>query len=250
MNTLDIAKAWFDKGRHPIPLRFQGKEPLCGFKEGPPTWETIAAVTKESQFNLGLLLDGIVVVDIDGPAGREYADNNFVQTAVVCKTGSGGEHRYYSTEEDLSGRIKLEGFPLDIKTGIRSYAVIPDSIHPNGKPYEWIKTDGKMTEFESEWLPAKPTIDTSIATEEKNDYVVWIMTRGYVGKIEGAVSGQAGHSKTFYVACKIRDRLAGIFTAEECLPIMQEYNQRCDPPWSDAELLHKLRSAFEVGTRP
>lgn len=82
--------------------------------------------------------------------------------------------------------------------------------------------------------------------DENNQYIAWVMTRAYISKIEGAVSGQAGHNKTFYVACKIRDRLAGIMPPEACLPIIQEYNERCDPPWSDEELLHKLKSAWRT----
>ena len=27
------------------------------------------------------------------------------------------------------------------------------------------------------------------------------------------------------------------------MPIMQAWNQTCDPPWNEAELLHKLESA-------
>jgi len=82
-----------------------------------------------------------------------------------------------------------------------------------------------------------------------NGYVAVTICQSYVDTIEGAVSGQGGHNKTFYVACKIRDRLKGLLSPEECLPIMQSYNERCEPKWSDAELLHKLRSAWEEGGR-
>ena len=87
--------------------------------------------------------------------------------------------------------------------------------------------------------------ETKVYEKDKsNQYIIWVMTRSYISKIDGAVSGQARHSKTFCVACKVRDRLKGLLSPEECLPIMQEYNQRCEPPWSDEELLHKLVSAW------
>lgn len=72
------------------------------------------------------------------------------------------------------------------------------------------------------------------------------MTAAYVDKCDAAVSGQGGHNATFRVACKIRDRLSRLFGPDECLPLMLQYNRRCQPPWTEAELLHKLRSAWRA----
>ncbi len=101
-----------------------------------------------------------------------------------------------------------------------------------------------MAIYDPHWI-AKPVVK-AYEKDKSNQYIVWVMTRSFISKFEGAVSGQAGHNKTFYVACKVRDRLKGLFSPEECLPIMQEYNERCDPPWSDKELLHKLKSAWRT----
>jgi hypothetical protein len=63
----------------------------------------------------------------------------------------------------------------------------------------------------------------------------------YLAKCPHAVSGQNGHGTTFSVA---RALVRGFgLNVEAAMPFLQEYNQRCRPPWSDRELLHKLRDA-------
>jgi hypothetical protein len=66
----------------------------------------------------------------------------------------------------------------------------------------------------------------------------------YLAAIPGAVSGQGGHGQTFKVACYLVNGWA--LSATEALPYLQNYNQRCEPPWSDKELIHKLADAEKV----
>jgi hypothetical protein len=55
-----------------------------------------------------------------------------------------------------------------------------------------------------------------------------------------ALSGSGGHTATFNV---VRVLLHGFgFSTEAARSILEEYNSRCEPPWSQAELEHKLRS--------
>lgn len=67
------------------------------------------------------------------------------------------------------------------------------------------------------------------------------LARRYIAKAAPAVSGSGGHNQTFSVACSL---IKGFdLTVDEARPLLLEYNQRCDPPWSVAELEHKLSSA-------
>ena len=59
-----------------------------------------------------------------------------------------------------------------------------------------------------------------------------------------AISGQGGHGATFRVACALVWGFG--FTPEEAMPLMMEYNATCSPPWSQADLWHKLRSALST----
>jgi len=55
------------------------------------------------------------------------------------------------------------------------------------------------------------------------------------------VSGQGGDKHTFLVALKlVRDF---DLTEDDALSVMQEWNQRCVPPWTAFDLLRKLRAA-------
>jgi hypothetical protein len=63
-----------------------------------------------------------------------------------------------------------------------------------------------------------------------------------------AVSGQGGHQATYAVA-QVLVRGFGL-GVDQARPILQEYSARCQPPWSDAELAHKLRSAEEQSRLP
>lgn len=79
-------------------------------------------------------------------------------------------------------------------------------------------------------------------TDWRCDSAVASRARAYVATMPGAVSGQSGHNKTFHVACVL---CHGFELPEaEALGILMEYNQRCEPPWSEKELQHKIRSAM------
>jgi hypothetical protein len=65
--------------------------------------------------------------------------------------------------------------------------------------------------------------------------------RRYVAKCPPAISKQEGHKATFKVACVL---VRGFALGEaEALRVLREWNQSCQPPWSEAELQHKVTSA-------
>jgi hypothetical protein len=65
--------------------------------------------------------------------------------------------------------------------------------------------------------------------------------RTYVEKMPDAVSGADGHGATFAVACKLVE--FGL-SPDDAWMLLLEYNQRCQPQWSEHELRHKLDDAF------
>lgn len=63
----------------------------------------------------------------------------------------------------------------------------------------------------------------------------------YIARMDAAVSGSGGHDATFAVACAL---VHGFDLGEgDAMALMQEYNARCAPPWSERDLAYKLRSA-------
>ena len=67
----------------------------------------------------------------------------------------------------------------------------------------------------------------------------------YVDKMPPAISGQRGHDRTFRVACILRKGFG--LDEEQAMQIMRRYNQRCQPPWTEKELRHKVQDAGRVG---
>jgi len=66
----------------------------------------------------------------------------------------------------------------------------------------------------------------------------------YVAKMPAAVAGSGGHNVTFHVACVL---LQGFdLPRGEARQILDEFNARCEPPWSDREIEHKLNQADKM----
>jgi putative DNA primase/helicase len=71
----------------------------------------------------------------------------------------------------------------------------------------------------------------------------------YLAKIPPAVAGQRGHDRTFHAACVL---IQGFdLTIDEARALFHQWNLGCIPPWSPAELEHKLHDALRAGdSRP
>ncbi|MEL0098644.1 MAG: AAA family ATPase, partial [Opitutae bacterium] len=63
----------------------------------------------------------------------------------------------------------------------------------------------------------------------------------YLDNVPPAVSGDSGHKQAFTAACALVNGFG--LTASEAEPFFREYSARCDPPWNDREIRHKLESA-------
>jgi hypothetical protein len=70
----------------------------------------------------------------------------------------------------------------------------------------------------------------------------------YLAKIDPAISGQKGHNRTFYAACKVGP---GFDLAQQTAfrLIWDHYNPRCQPPWTEKQIRHKIEDAYKKETR-
>ena len=66
----------------------------------------------------------------------------------------------------------------------------------------------------------------------------------YLAKVEPAISGQQGHTRTLEAALKVAD-LCGLGEADT-LEALRVYGARCVPPWSEKDLRHKAREAVKI----
>jgi hypothetical protein len=71
--------------------------------------------------------------------------------------------------------------------------------------------------------------------------------RRYLATLPPAISGQRGHDATFKAACRLVHGFA--LAEDEALTLLGEWNQCCQPPWSEGDLRHKVRSASTASHR-
>ena len=72
--------------------------------------------------------------------------------------------------------------------------------------------------------------------------------RRYLAAVPPAIAGQRGDVRTFHVCCRLA-RGFGLTTGD-ALSLLADWNARCDPPWSEGELLAKLDHANRYGREP
>ena len=98
------------------------------------------------QFNIGIPAGEIgLVVDIDPRNGGEesyqrlaqiHGDFHEILGAVCVKTGGGGEHWWFSTDEEVR-KFKLDDYPGIDFQGAGSYVLAPPSVHASGERYRF-----------------------------------------------------------------------------------------------------------------
>jgi hypothetical protein len=70
----------------------------------------------------------------------------------------------------------------------------------------------------------------------------------YVASVPPAIAGQHGDVHTFRLCCRLTRGFA--LDDEQALHVLAEWNARCQPPWSEADLLDKLHRAARYGREP
>jgi hypothetical protein len=72
--------------------------------------------------------------------------------------------------------------------------------------------------------------------------------RQYVAAVPPAIAGQHGDVQTFRLCCRL---VRGFALADaDALVVLAPWNARCEPPWSERELVEKLRRARRYGREP
>lgn len=186
-------------------------------------------------------LSKLVVVDCDSEADAAFWSKTFPSSPLVALTGGGGVHFYYAMPagSDVRNRAGVLQRKIDIR-GEGGYAAAPPSSHPSGRQYAWqtFDTGAVLPCFDASWLADEPRPRRAPATK----FVGQVRNAvAYIRRIH-AVAGEGGHNATFRAACKLRD--AGL-SEDEALAILGDWNEiNASPPWSAAELEHKIRSAY------
>jgi predicted P-loop ATPase len=162
---------------------------------------------------------------------------------------------------------KLEMGPLIDVRGDGGQVVAPGAIHPSGfvyameAPWSQAMLDG-LAMFDPDVFEGKkwtrpgsggPVSMKNLASkrvEKQLDDVRSNTTQddklkrasAWLEHVDPAVAGGGGHNKTFYAACRL---VCGfMLSVEDAYGLLKtDYNPKCQPPWSDEELAHKVMDA-------
>ena len=122
--------------------------------------------------NLGVVLEGLLVVDLDGP-GAETVLAQLTETHGLLPGGyaearsgrpEGGRHLYFRIP---TGHKAAAVAGLDILAGPSHMAVVAPSTHESGTAYHWVRPLGRVEElpWAPAWLLAEPEVEPEVEAE-------------------------------------------------------------------------------------
>jgi len=72
--------------------------------------------------------------------------------------------------------------------------------------------------------------------------------RRYAAAIPPAIAGQHGDLVTFRLCCRLVRGF--LLSDQDALSVLRAWNEHCEPPWRDRELIEKIRAARRYGKEP
>jgi len=161
------------KPRDKTPLTVNGVHGASSKVEQVRAWWT-----RWPDANIGLNCgkSGLVVIDLDKHGERDgmadwkqlMAERHFTVDTSTSVTGGGGQHLLFKAPAGVSiknsaGRIAPG---VDVR-GEGGYIVLPPSIHPSGKPYEWLGT--------TQTIAPLPLVVVDILTHEPDPWQIFTL---------------------------------------------------------------------------
>lgn len=225
------AEEYARQGRHIVPLRAGGKQPLTknGLKNATCDLEQVRRWWKKwPNANIGWVPEpsGLIGFDVDGPEGERTARalGLYDSDTLSARSGrpDGGEHRYFLRDGLPTGvgNLKLgESGKLEVRDDA-GYLVVPPSVHKSGAIYQWLNTSPAAALPEA----ARDAILRHLAGQSPAS----TNRRGKIpeGNRNNRVVSEAGI---------LRNRgFSGSALAEKLLEFSSTH---CDPPLSEAEVL-------------
>jgi predicted P-loop ATPase len=194
--------------------------------------------------------DGIAAL-IALAAGRPVPDT----LSVI--TPSGGVHLYFHLPPGalVPTSHSVLGPGIDIQ-GEGSFVVGPGSPHKNGGTYKeepgpLADPPGWLLELIAQHAKPPPEPQTAHRTIDPNSpqgerAVAW--AKNYLAKAQPAIEGQGGSDRLFAVCCHLMYSALPLDVLKHL--IEEFYNPRCEPEWSEAEIIHKLVDADRIEDKP
>lgn len=204
-------------------------------------------------FNIGVLTDEMIVVDVDVKGGRKGLESAEqlglladVLDTLTVRTPSGGLHIYYHGPNRSLSVGKL-GEGLDIRS-YHGYVVAPGSVTPKG-----------VYRLENDAAPIRvppallSRLDAPRERQETAPVVDLDLEASIVAAVEflkwrpGAEAG-ALNDTCFRVAAAVKDY--GVSEKKAVELIVEHWTEKCRPPIPADEVAGIVANAYAYGTRP
>lgn len=213
--------------------------------------------------NVGLATgraSGFWVLDVDGAAGRESLGELIEQHGALPptptqRTGSGGTHYLFAPPPwPVQNSASKIAPGIDVR-GEGGQIVVAPSVSARGA-YDWVHSPLDYEPADAPaWLLALVKRDARPAPPAEREALfppasakVLEQARDALARHGPAIEGQGGDQHTFVAAAILTHDHA--LTFDEARPLLAEWNQTCQPPWSEHDLEAKLRGGAKYGTLP
>lgn len=266
-SMLDAARWYLGRGYAPIPLPAREKKPVIR------GWNTLRLSESDlprhfnGTGNIGLLLGEpsgwLVDVDLDCEEAVELAGHYLPPTeAVTGRASRPGSHHWYICERSATVKHKdpATGAMIVELRSTGAQTVVGPSLHPGGEAYDPLEGEPAVVPAGMLSACVKALADAVIerrggpvplpparAPSDRSSpvppaHLVERRAAAYLDAMPPAISGQGGHGRTYAAATALVHGFE--LDPETALRMLLErYNPRCQPPWSEKQLRHKVEDA-------
>jgi len=169
----ESALEYLRRGWSVIPLRPRDKRPLLAWQRYQDMRASAEEVSswwhRQPEANVGVLtgaVSGLVVLDLDGEAGRASVAGMQIPATPIVHTGHGWHYYFAHPGGHVENAVGL--LPgVDVR-GDGGYVVAPPSIHQSGARYEWLIAPSEVPLAETpDWIVRRDARNVVQARESR-----------------------------------------------------------------------------------
>jgi hypothetical protein len=264
---LQSARTYLARGYAVIPVPARKKIPVLKGWTDLRLSESELPAHFNGTGNIGVLLGEpsgwLVDVDLDCEEAVALAPKFLPPTGAMSGRPGKPESHWWYVCEGIRTRKHQDPVSNKMIVELRStgaQTVVGPSIHPSGEPYDPL--DGEPAVVDAGELAAAVAALAEAVTEARHGRkerprsqpetlgtptflasdALLRRAAAYLDRIPPAISGSGGHSQT-YAAATAMVHGFGLDPEAAFSLLWDRYNPRCQPPWSEKELRHKVGDA-------
>ena len=276
---LDAAREYVRRGWCVVPISYKQKRPVIREWEQLRLSEADLDQYFNQPANVGLILGepsgNLVDVDLDCAEAREIASNYLPATAAKSGRASAADSHWWYIAAGAKTVQHRDPVTRQMIAELRStggQTVVGPSIHPSGQQYDALtgepavvpaemltacvaalaKRVSELRHGDSDPVAASGNGRTGAVartgshpdrmTKHQSSSDVESRALAYLDKLPPAISGNGGHAAT-YTAATVLVHGFEIEPERALTLLLDHYNPRCEPPWTEKEFRHKVTSA-------